>query len=146
MAPPKIRVCIHCGTILDGEQELDVRGCHHHMVAEFDSIPPALSNLLVKIRAARAFLEGATKVLVDTARAEMASGRAELSMAEDFQWLNVTHLPMKAPASEVRWAGQLPEMAPVPVAPREPLPAPKPPAPRLVLTSPMAPAPRRRSK
>ncbi len=140
----KIRVCIHCGTILDGEQELDVRGCHHNMVAEFESIPPALSNLLVKIRAARAFLEGAQRVLVDTARAEMASGRAQLSMADDFQFINVTHLPVRKPPSEVRWAGPLPEMAPVPVAPPEPFPAPKPPAPRLVL-SPMPPA-RRRSK
>jgi hypothetical protein len=146
-APKKISVCIHCGTILGAEQELEVRGCHHNMVADFDSIPPALSNLLVKIRAARAFLEGATKVLVDTARAEMASGRAELSMANDFQFINVTHLPMKKPASEVRWAGPLPEMAPVPVAPPEPLPAPAPPrpmGPRLVLTAPAAPAAKRR--
>ena len=141
----KIQVCIHCGTILDGEQELDVRGCHHHMVAEFDSIPPALSNLLVKIRAARAFLEGAQRVLTDTARAEMASGRAQLLMADGFQFVNTVALPLRKPASEVRWAGDLPQIAAVPVAPPEPLPAPKPAAPRLVLTSPPAVA-RRRSK
>jgi hypothetical protein len=88
---------------------------------------------------------------VDTARAEMASGRAELSMAPDFQFINVTHLPMKRPSSEVRWAGQLPEMAPVPVAPRVPYVAPseappRPMGPRLVLTSPASAAVRRRSK
>ena len=150
MDAKKISVCIHCGTILGAEQELEVRGCHHNMVADFDSIPPAMANLLVKIRAARAFLEGATKVLTDTARAEMASGRAELSMANDFRFINVTHLPLKKPPSEVRWAGQLPEMAPVPVAPREPYVAPpaappRPMGPRLVLTAPAAP-PKRRTK
>lgn len=72
---PGVKVCLACGAMDCSQPSTD---CAHPRVAVFRDLPPAVSNTIVRLQAARRCIGEALSTIDDAANIEAAVGRADI--------------------------------------------------------------------